>query len=66
MALQELPLPVVHLAQGSSREEKRSVALALLLVFTSFAKLFADIGAQEDVRRADLATLLATGAPSLP
>ena len=34
MALQELPLPVVHLAQGSSREEKRSVALALLLVFT--------------------------------
>ena len=32
MALQELPLPVVHL--GSSREEKRSVALALLLVFT--------------------------------
>ena len=35
MALQELPLPVVHLAQGSSREEKRSFALALLLVFTS-------------------------------
>ena len=35
MALQELPLPVVHLAQGSSREEKRSVALAFLLVFTS-------------------------------
>ena len=34
MALQELPLTVVHLAQGSSREEKRSVALALLLVFT--------------------------------
>ena len=34
MALQELPFPVVHLAQGSSREEKRSVALALLLVFT--------------------------------
>ena len=34
MALQELPLPVVHLAQDSSREEKRSVALALLLVFT--------------------------------
>ena len=32
MALQELPLPVVHF--GSSREEKRSVALALLLVFT--------------------------------
>ena len=32
VALQELPLPVVHL--GSSREEKRSVALALLLVFT--------------------------------
>ena len=31
---------------------------------TSFAKLFADIGTQEDVRRADLATLLATGAPS--
>ena len=25
MALQELPLPVVHLAQDSSREEKRSV-----------------------------------------
>ena len=42
MALQELPLPVVHLAQGSSREEKRSVALALLLVFTplmSFARV---------------------------
>ena len=35
MALQELPLPVVHLAQGSSREEKRSFALALLLVFTA-------------------------------
>ena len=31
---------------------------------TSFAKLFADIGTQEDVRRADLATLLAPGAPS--
>ena len=37
MALQELPLPVVHLAQDSSREEKRSVALALLLVFTQVA-----------------------------
>ena len=31
---------------------------------TSFAKLFADIGRQEDVRRADLATLLASSAPS--
>ena len=30
---------------------------------TSFAKLFADIGTQEDVRRADLAALLATGPP---
>ena len=29
---------------------------------TSFAKLFADIGTQEDVRHADLATLLAAGA----
>ena len=31
---------------------------------TSFAKLFADLGTEEDVRRADLATLLAPGAPS--
>ena len=30
---------------------------------TTFAKLFADIGAQEDVRQADLATLLAAGPP---
>ena len=31
---------------------------------TSFAKLFADLGTEEDVRRADLAALLAPGAPS--
>ena len=31
---------------------------------TCFAKLFADIGTQEDVRRADLAALLAAGPPS--
>ena len=30
---------------------------------TTFAKLFADIGTQEDVRQADLATLLAAGPP---
>ena len=30
---------------------------------TCFAKLFADIGTQEDVRRADLQALLASGAP---
>ena len=30
---------------------------------TSFAKLFADIGTQEDVRRADLVALLAAGPP---
>ena len=31
---------------------------------TRFAKLFADLDTDEDVRRADLATLLAPGAPS--
>ena len=31
---------------------------------TSFAKLFADLGTEEDVRRTDLATLLAPGPPS--
>ena len=31
----------------------------------SFAKLFADLGAEEDVRHADLASLTAAGAPSL-
>ena len=32
----------------------------------SFAKLFANLGIDEDVRRADLAALLAPGAPSPP
>ena len=42
VALQELPLPVVHF--GSSREEKRSVALALLLVFTTHGVTRAELG----------------------